>query len=340
MIKRVVKKLLMGNSRSSVFYEALRARYHRLRKLGYFYADARHVHDHMRWETGQQARYAALSAEIIFQFHKLEKGLCMPGQRRFFGYDPAIATMNLLERWRHSGFAIDDPVYLGAIGALLAYRQRLDELGVTDKPLLLKRLDELLLEGADPLYVTPVPKAQIREEAWASFSGLMQQRRSVRDFSQTLVSRTDLEAAIATAQLSPSACNRQPCRVHVFQDKAWIDRLLAFQNGNRGFGQVVHNLLIVTAESGAFFDASERHQAFVDGGLFVMSLLLALESRGVSSCCLNWCVDPATDVRAHEAAGIDEAERIIMYIAIGHAETGVPVPLSARRRLQNIVHWH
>jgi hypothetical protein len=33
----------------------------------------------------------------------------------------------------------------------------------------------------------------------------------------------------------------------------------------------------------------------LDGGLFLMSFLLALESQGLASCCLNFCVGPQTD---------------------------------------------
>jgi nitroreductase len=149
-----------------------------------------------------------------------------------------------------------------------------------------------------------------------------------------------IEQSISAAQLSPSACNRQPWVVHIYRDPAMIKQLLALQNGNAGFGHRLSTLLVVTADSTSFFDASERNQAFVDAGLFTMSLILALQSRGLGSCCLNWCVTPDTDEEAHELGGIPRSHRIIMYLAVGYPEPQGLVPRSPRRALDSVICVH
>ncbi len=68
-----------------------------------------------------------------------------------------------------------------------------------------------------------------------------------------------------------------------------------------------------------------------------MSLTLALASQGVSSCCLNWCVPPANDRAAHRLLGIPASERIVMFMAIGHAPPGCQVPKSPRRELGQVL---
>jgi hypothetical protein len=85
--------------------------------------------------------------------------------------------------------------------------------------------------------------------------------------------------------------------------------MLKLQNGNTGFGHTIPLLALVTADLGAFFDSSERIEPALDGGLFLMSFLLALESQGLASCCLNFCVGPQTDKMAHRIGNIPEQEK-------------------------------
>ena len=58
-----------------------------------------------------------------------------------------------------------------------------------------------------------------------------------------------------------------------------------------------------------------------------MSLLLALQSLGLSSCCLFWCVEPDV-MRADTARAAFPAEKILT-LAIGYAADDTVVPLSA-----------
>ncbi|PAS97144.1 MAG: hypothetical protein BSR46_14285 [Candidatus Dactylopiibacterium carminicum] len=342
-MKALIRKLADRYAGIARLYAVARQWYHHVRKLWYFASDVRSACRHMRWSEGGRARYWACSAELLFQYHKLEKGLCMPGEPRFFGYDPAIATLDLLVQWRARDYPREDPVYLGALEALWAYRQRLERTPPPRGEILLRRLDAEL-EGApasQDASRTPVPVLPaISGNASGMFHELMLARRSVRDFDTRPVDPAAVARAVAVAQWSPSACNRQPARVHAYSQRTQIDALLALQNGNRGFGQTVASLLVLTAETSGFFDASERNEPYVDGGLFAMALILALQAEGIASCCLNWCVAPAEDQRAHALGGIADSERIVMFIAIGHAATQALVPRSPRRALQTVYVCH
>jgi nitroreductase len=71
-----------------------------------------------------------------------------------------------------------------------------------------------------------------------------------------------------------------------------------------------------------------------------MSFILALQSQGLASCCLNWCVPPETDRKGHAAGSIPANEKILTYLAIGYANEGHLVPLSARRPMSDVAFWH
>lgn len=61
-----------------------------------------------------------------------------------------------------------------------------------------------------------------------SFPDFIKSRHSVRNFAGTIQIK-QLINAIEMAMTAPSACNRQPSRVHIITSKDLIQRCLAFQ---------------------------------------------------------------------------------------------------------------
>ena len=257
---------------------------------------------------------------------------------------PVLDTIALIDRWTKAGYETDEPILLGAVAAIDAYQRRLKAL--TNAPgsgdVVAEFLDDWFEAGGGMGSSTPYPYPMDLQpgEAFEAISRLANARRSVRNYGPKSVPQKTIEAAVRVAQESPSACNRQPCRVRVVESEERRIELLSFQNGNRGFGHQCPQIMIISADERAFFDASERHEPYIDGGLFAMSLLLALRAQGVASCCLNWCVTPQVDKEVHRRFGIPDAERIVMLMAIGYPETDVDVPRSPKRKLEDVLSWY
>jgi nitroreductase len=230
---------------------------------------------------------------------------------------------------------------VGAVEALVAYRNRLIDhvaeagLGFIAE---IESALEICTERNNYLS-TPIRLEKMLDEANAKSTllKLANARRSVRRFEDTPVPREAIEFATKVAQLSPSACNRQPVIVYCIKERKEIDALLGYQNGNRGFGHRVPFLIVLATDERCFFDASERHEPYIDAGLFSMSFILGLQACGLSSCCLNWCVPPATDKVVHSNFKIPEQSRIAMLIAVGYAEADCVVPRSPRRDLAEVL---
>lgn len=306
------------------------------------------VHDwrndgaHMGWRKAPRS-YWNLSSELIFQHHKLEKGMCLPPRnRRFFGVDALRETVRLAREWQASANDRDAPVYLASIEVLRGYRRTLAEHPPPPgrDQALFAELDAILVEQAEHEALSSPMPARPNGVAFDDFLELCRSRRSVRDFDGQPVDFALVERAIAAAQLSPSACNRQPWHLHFYEERSQIDAMLALQNGNRGFGDTIPLLAVVTADLEAYFGPTERHEPTLDGGLLLMSFLLALQSQGLSTCCLNWCVDPATDLHGHRVGAIPGNGRILTFLAIGTAAQGATVPRSARRPIADVVRHH
>lgn len=342
-MKQRLKAALQDSPRLWRLYWRAKQEWMRVWMLRLYAYDIVNTYRAMYWVPGG-IQYRALAAALLFQYHKLEKGLSMPGPKRLFGVEPAAEVMVLLARWEQAGHSIHDTLYLGAVETLRAYAAHLAAHQLDGHDRIASRVAQFLAarSASAPHLETPMPLHALAPQAApeTAFAQLALARRSVRDFQSRPVPAALLQEAVRLAQLSPSACNRQPCRVYAIDDAAQMARLLAHQNGNRGFGDRLPLLLMVTADQRCFFDASERHQPYIDGGLFCMSLCLGLSAQGLATCCLNWCVPTADDVAVHRITGIPSSERIIMFIAVGYASEHCRVPRSARRDTPHVLqHW-
>ncbi|EOA3786124.1 nitroreductase family protein [Vibrio vulnificus] len=162
-------------------------------------------------------------------------------------------------------------------------------------------------------------------------------RYSIREFSRDRVEHATLLEAIELALKTPSACNRQPWHVYHLSDKSKIDLALSHQSGNRGFTDEIEDLLIICSDIKAFNPGSERYQHWIDGGMFSMSLVYTLHSKGIASCCLNWSQQGIPDKKFRDVfPQIDNSHTIIMMLAIGKPKENNFLCVSPRRPLNEI----
>ncbi|EAZ90593.1 nitroreductase family protein [Crocosphaera chwakensis] len=139
------------------------------------------------------------------------------------------------------------------------------------------------------------------------------------------------------AQKTPSVCNRQSSKVYVFSRDEDKQKILSYQNGNRGFGEQASKVLIVTSNMEHFTSIGERNQCWIDGGMYAMSLVYALHSLGLGTCCLNWSVECRVDKQLREVAEISDSEAVIMMIAVGHLTDELKVAQSPRKKIEDVL---
>ena len=162
-------------------------------------------------------------------------------------------------------------------------------------------------------------------------------RYSIRNFTDEEVDYNLIEQAIRMAQKTPSVCNRQSSKVYIFRNEEDRQLVLSYQNGNRGFGHLVNKVLIVTSDLQNFVSVGERNQCWIDGGMYAMSVVYALHSLGLGTCCLNWSVEYEVDRRLRKAANIPDSEAVIMMIAVGHIPEQLSVAQSPRKSIEEVM---
>ncbi|KPC53423.1 nitroreductase family protein [Amantichitinum ursilacus] len=274
-----------------------------------------------------------LRSRIIASYHNIEKGLSLPNPRLGFGAENIGYLLSYLNEYL-SRYGVDEflSVPASVLRAYVNFNESNGKLDYPHKDAIKKFIAAVGDKFPDPQGGTiKVTREEIEAVTAGVTADFFNKRFSVRQFSKREVDRADIDAAIAIALKAPAVCNRQNGHVHVAESPELVAKLLEMQGGARGFGQGVNRLLIVTNRLTNFWGMAERNQAWIDGGLFAMSLLYGLHSRNLGACCLNWSKMVDTDRKMHEFLGLPDSEVIIMFIAVGHLPDALEVARSYRK---------
>lgn len=271
---------------------------------------------------------AQREALLLKAFHSLEKGLALPAPRPGFGQDKAAAVMAMIRtsETRHGPSAVTRSAR-GALRAWLAFNAAA---GI-DAPAVARFLDEGDPDLESPAGAIAVERDALWRDARIDFARFAAARHSVRHFTGEAVDPEDMRAAIAAAAKTPSVCNRSTCTAYVAHSERARTKALSFQDGNRGFGHLAGAVVIVTSDMRGFVSYGERNQAWIDGGMFAMSLNYALHALGYGVCMLNWSATAGRDRRMRAALGIPGHCAVITMMAVGRIPERLLVAASPRR---------
>lgn len=266
-------------------------------------------------------RASSLECQITKDYHRIEKGLALGVPKRPFGAEVQRrieAALPRLSQTREGGLA---KIARDALRALQVW----NDTGMVDGDATQQRTAR---DVWGPLATS---------ESEAAIQHLFTSRRSVRQFREQPVAFETVQSAVALAANTPSVCNRQAWSVHAYFDEADVAAVLEQQDGNSGFRSEVPCVLVVTADRRMFAGPLERNQAYVDGGMFAMSLGWALHAVGLATCMLNWSRSMRDSARLREVAKIPENETIITMIAVGYPPETFRVARSKRRDVSTIL---
>ncbi len=288
------------------------------------------------------ARKQSHQASLTAHYHVLEKALSFPAPRPGFGQEAAQHLLRELDAYVRR-FGPDD-LAARVVNVLTAYEEFNRQHGfenldfATELQILKKRVQ---CTGKDTRGgVLPISCAEIQKAGRSPFSEFVKGRYSIRNFARKAVPTELIQRAVEISLKTPSACNRQPWKVHLYQDHEDCLRLLQYQHGNRGFGDSAGAVLIVTCDLSGFFTVEELYAAFVDGGMFAMSLVYAIHSLGLGACCLNVSFTRHDENALRRAGGIPENEVLILMVLVGHLPEQFMVAQSCRRPVSEVLIQH
>lgn len=123
-------------------------------------------------------------------------------------------------------------------------------------------------------------------------------------------------------------------------DKNLIAQCLSLQNGNRGFGNLVNKLLVVTGDLSSVLGAQEFFDLNTNVGIFIMNLSYALHYNKVAHCILNWYVLPKEDKKLRKLLQIPDEESVVCFIACGDLPERFKIVSSPRITAKDIYTIH
>ena len=282
--------------------------------------------------------YEQLSARIMYNVHAIEKGLSRTHEfRAGFGKSALSALNDSLVLYEKKEFSKELFPYIEGRSIFLKYITLHREMGVNTD--FMKNIvnSEYLNEslnyvaaGVKEIYLKD--KLNNKEK---NFYELAQGRSSVRDFSGEKVNKKDIFRAIQNATKTPSVCNRQGWKIYLVEDKKKIEKLLELQKGLIGYPKLPEVVLTIAISNKAFLDSVERNEVFIDGGLFAMSVIYGLEYEGLAAVTLNAMMNPQNEKGIRDLLGVNEAEQIILFIAVGQFKESTIVPISDRKTAES-----
>lgn len=292
---------------------------------------------HIREAEQLKANYFLL----VRNTHRIEKGLLMRPRKPVFGKDYIKETVDSFEGiWgiRQK----DNPQIKWFYDVLSEY---FTSCGAQDEFVEVqhnrfKKIVGLAIADDDADCSKSVPYQRLDNKrsniAFDEFYKLTRQRRSVRWFLDKPVPRELIDNAILAAAQSPSACNRQPFEYKIIDDPELVKQVVKLPMGTGGYGHNVPVMIVIVGNLDAYFDERDRHIIYIDASLANMTLMLALETMGLSSCAINWPDIEQREAKMEKFLKLDKHQRPIMCLGLGYPDPDGMVAFSEKRQLSNI----
>lgn len=286
---------------------------------------------YIRYSKAAKPTKKSLISSIILSYHIVEKGLTMPQMRLGFGTDNLLRLINQIHDFVTLHDPNDEQIH-HAVAVVYEYEKTHADAGFALPPEIRSAIQSLRHQfpHIKPSQQSTTTRGQYFADIQAPFDVFSLSRHSVRNF-EGAVAIEQINSAIRLAENAPSFCNRQPCRVHVITDYALVQQSLELQNGNRGFGHLVHQLLVLTADLRTA-EPTERNCIHLNSGIYLMNLCYALHRYKVAHCMLNWSAEPAYDRKLRKLLGLADEEHISVLIACGDTPANFTVASSPKSR--------
>ena len=138
------------------------------------------------------------------------------------------------------------------------------------------------------------------------------ERRSIRHFLETPVSRDLLMTALEAASWAPSGLNNQPWRFVTVRDREKLGRLAKLTKYSHVIAKAAA-CIVVFIDKNAMYNEVKDHQSM---GACHQNMLLAAHALGLGAVWLGEILKSAKEVR--ELCGLPESLELMAVIALGH----------------------
>ena len=173
------------------------------------------------------------------------------------------------------------------------------------------------------------------------FQELVLKRQSTRKYLPDTVDKKLIEKCLEAARLAPSACNSQPWRFVIVDDREKIKVLgeAAAGLGMNGFAAGVPVIVAVvlekmnfTAKVGSML--KNKDYCMLDLGIAVEHFCLQAAEESLGTCILGWF----DEKKVAKLLGVPKGKRIPLLITLGHPDCDIRKKV--RKPMEEISSWN
>lgn len=300
-------------------------------------------------EVGPAAKFLAtgglmsdakkMHTELFIRTHALEKGMSIGNVRYGFGQQKAKALLPDLQHYLQIGgdrsFVIDS---CSVINQYIKF----NEAGGADMSAVKVPFENFIKKNDISIVnhggIYNLKYEQIHEGMTSTFDKFSQSRFSVRDFGEEVISREDIIKALKLCERTPTACNRQSQRIHIFMNKEKMQKLFKMQKGCNGFIENMQGAILVCSDMRRY-SFREINQMFVDGGLYAMNLLYALHYYNIANIPLTMAHRTSYLMKIKKEMNIPQNEQPVLLIGIGSYKKEYKAAQSVRYNWESYTEW-
>ena len=144
------------------------------------------------------------------------------------------------------------------------------------------------------------------------FVELCENRYSVRKFSDRKVEEEKINIILRSAQVSPTACNKQPQKIYALQSPEALEKLQKCKTSH--FEETLAFVITVDKTKCWVREYDDQSSSYVDGSIVTTHMMLSAHDIGIGS---TWIMHFIPDAVRSEFS-IPENEEIISILVMGY----------------------
>lgn len=173
------------------------------------------------------------------------------------------------------------------------------------------------------------------------FSELILKRQSDRKYAPRPVEKEDVVKCLEAARMAPSACNSQPWKFVVVDDRAKLTEMADAAVG-LGMNKFTHQVPVLVAvvqenmnmEAKAGAVVKNKDYSMMDLGMAVENFCLQAAELGLGTCIMGWF----DEKRIKRLLGVPRSRRIQLLISLGYPDA--PTRAKVRKPLEQMSSWN
>lgn len=267
--------------------------------------------------------------KMLLLVHSIEKGMTN-SKPRIFGESKIDELIMYLNKYASDEYSNEFEV-IESYNILRSYKKYYKDNNLPF-PKIISKIDEFLKKHNNIKKINLDSIKYKINDTNIDYDNFISSKHSTRKYNDTKLDDEVVEKCSKIAIKSPSACNRQMCKIYYIgsSKKSYVIDIV---HGFGNFDLDNANIFIITFDMSSFTFAGERNQGYLNCGIFATNFTNALHSFGIGSCMLQFANSYKEEKKLKKKLNIPKNEKIALVISAGYYKEETIIPKSIRREL-------